>query len=378
MEDKNKNQDPNKSGRKEPDKSLDNLSEEEIKRIIEERAKSAEPINPEASVGDESSGQIQKPKEPSSSDINDDIKNDPYLKSAKKIEDITGKKGLGKVKMGPDEGPTSDEILGWHSLFVEDLPSRGLFYPRDCKMQIRAARVEEIRQFSTMEERDLFDVDDKLNLILRNCLKIKTGDRVLSWKDLLEEDRVYAILAIRDLTFKEGENKLQIKKQCPECGHENKKDINNQIWSFNKIPEDVMKYYSEEERCFVIRTKSYGEFRMKPPTIGVMQVVTEYIRDKQQNNEFWDKSYIQILPYTTLDHRGFNSKSIFDGEVEFKGWDEKKYLIHYRMAEKIKVGVKPEVEFPCAECGAEVTAPVSFPDGVKSLFIVSDISDELL
>ena len=107
------------------------------------------------------------------------------------------------------------------------MPSSGRFYHEGMTIHIRAARAAEIRHWSTLNERDMWDVDDKLNHIMQNCTRIQSDKKMLSWKDILEEDRIHVILAIRDLTFKEGENKLQITKQCPSCGTTNTIDIKN-------------------------------------------------------------------------------------------------------------------------------------------------------
>ena len=55
-----------------------------------------------------------------------------------------------------------------------------------------------------------------------------------------------------------------------------------------------------------------------------------------------------------------------------------KYSVIFRLAEKMKVGVKPELKHICPGCGTEVSAPLEFPDGIKSLFVIPDISGELL
>ena len=44
----------------------------------------------------------------------------------------------------------------------------------------------------------------------------------------------------------------------------------------------------------------------------------------------------------------------------------------------MKIGIKPEMKFPCQGCGAEVTVPLTFPGGIKALFVISDIDSELL
>jgi len=330
------------------------LSDEEMKRIVEEQ---------------ERQGAV----------------NDPIIENAKKLKESARKDGLGKVDTKRGKGGlidstelNSDMILGYHTVHPADMPSGGLFYPTDVDIQIRPAKVAEIRHFSTLQERDLFDVDEKLNHIVQNCTKIRTKTRVMSWKDLLEEDRIFIILAIRALTFSKGENKLQVKKNCPDCNTENTIEIANENLQFNSIPSDLMKYYDDYNRVLTIQTKSCGTIYMKPPTIGVMQVVTKYIREKERQGENWDKAHIQVLPYIQHEWRGFTEKEIFQSEVDFQGWDDTKYTLHYRLAEQIKVGVKPDVSCSCKACGAEVTAAINFRGGIKDLFVVSDISGELL
>jgi hypothetical protein len=269
-------------------------------------------------------------------------------------------------------------LMGWHNIYIDELPSNGKFYQSDVKFQIRAAKVNEIRHWSTLNERDLFDIEDKLNYILQNCVRISVEGRILSWKDIREEDKIFILLKIRDLTFPEPELKLQFKKKCPDCGTELTIEIKPDSFGLNEVPENIEKYYSEEEKCYVIQTKSSGVIRMAPPSVGVMKVLADYVDNKRRNDEGWDKAYTQILPYIQTEWRGFKEKNIFDGEVDFKGWDTKKYNIVYAIAEKMKIGVKPNIVQECQKCGAEVTTRVDFPGGIKALFMLPDISGELL
>lgn len=310
-----------------------------------------------------------------------DINKDPYLKNAERIKKLTGKESLGHVNISgreSDDFLDSDMLLGWHNIYMDELPSRGRFYPLNAKIQIRSAKVNEIRHWSTLNERDLFDIEDKLNYILQNCTRVSVEGKSLSWKDIREEDKIFILLKIRDLTFPEPEARLQFKKKCSECGTELTIEIKADKFSLNEIPENINKYYSEEERCFVIHTKSSGVIRMAPPSVGVMKVVADYVNNKRKNDEGWDKAWIQLVPYLTIDWRGFKEKDIFDGEVDFKGWDTIKYNTIYNLAENMKIGVKPNIIHTCHECGSEVATRVDFPGGIKTLFMLSDISGELL
>ena len=287
--------------------------------------------------------------------------------------------GLGRVNMdnfGPERARPSDDILGWHVLDLMDLPSQGKFYPEDCVIKIRSARAAEIRHFSTMDENNYIDMEEKLNSIVESCSQMTSGKSRMSYKDILEEDRIVLLLSIRDLTFPEPENKLMLKGKS----EQSKKSVEVELSVKNLVPsvidEQIEGYYSPKERTYVIKTKSAGTVRMKPPTIGIMQEVTAYLKDKQEKEQDFDRAFIQVLPYMQEDWRGLNLKKIFNMELEYKSWDEKKFMVVYRLAERMKIGVQTNLETTFE--GETVKAPLDFPGGIKSLFIISDLAGELL
>lgn len=287
-------------------------------------------------------------------------------------------KNLGKVDMSrfqPQEAKEADFHLGYHSISVDTLPSGGMFYAEDVELSIRSAKVAEIRHFSTMDETNILDVDEKLNAILESCLRITSKKKRLSYKDILEEDRFFLILSIRDLTFPEPENGLTVKYQ-DKRGASHDATIDKKYFKYFTIPEELDKYYDQEKRTFIIETKSFGNIEMRPPTIGLMQKVTKYIREKQEKGLQPDQSLIQLIPYLYSDWRGFDEKTIFNFEVELNGWNNRKYALVYKLAEKMKVGIQPEMVVPHED--DEVLVPISFRDGIKSIFLVQDIAGELL
>jgi len=295
-------------------------------------------------------------------------------------------KSLGKAKMHKykkedgitDELKALEEKMGYIDIVTENLPSKGKFYPYGTVISIRSASVQEVRDFSTVEETNLFDVDDKLNNILAFCVKVQLGDRKGTYKDILEEDRIFVILSVRELTFSKGENKLMIPVICDQCQHENSYELRTNSLQYYDEEIDLGKYYDDEEKVFNIRTKTAGNFAMRPPSIGVMKEVTSYIKKKEEKREKWDKAFLQVLPYMVQEWRGFNEKSIFDNKVEFQGWSTAKYTVVYRLAEKMKIGVKTEFVQSCEKCQSNIEMPVSFPGGIKSLFVGSNIEEELI
>ena len=301
-------------------------------------------------------------------------------------------KELGKVDVSRQRDHTSPDdpeikrlnsMVGYTALNLSQFPSKGKFYRDDFEIHIRAAKVAEIRSFSTVDENNLKEVDDGLNNIVLSCTKILYGNQRGSYKDVLEEDRIYLILAIRELTFKTGEQTLMMpvgKKGCKQsnCKAQESVELRTENLQFNNVIDTIEKYYDSADKCYTVATKSYGEIKMAPPTIGVMRAITDYIRDREEKNLSWDKSTLAILPYLQREWRGWNEKDIFAKITSFQGWDATKYTIVYRLAEDMKVGVKPEMGFPCKSCGEEVTVPLTFPGGIKALFIIPDISSELL
>jgi len=294
------------------------------------------------------------------------------------MEESIKQNGLGSVdisRFGQNRAASSDLHLGWHQINISELPSMGRFYPADMTIKIRSAKVAEIRQFSTMDENNIIDIDDKLNSIVQSCVQVSSKESRSSFKDICEEDRFFIILSIRDLTFPEPENALKVNFTA-KSGNKHDIEIKRDYFNYFTIPDEIEKYYDADARGFLIKTRSYGEIFMRPPSIGVMQEITKYIKEKQQQGVDIDQSVLQIVPFISTDWRNFNQKKIFDAAVEMNGWDNTKYSLIYRLAEKMKVGIQPEMAVSVE--GEETSVPINFRDGIKSIFIVQDFSGELL
>jgi len=295
-----------------------------------------------------------------------------------KMEEALDKEGLGSINMDrfkPDTAVAPDLALGWHDVPLDSLPSYGRFYPTDTIIKIRSAKVAEIRHFSTMDENNLLDIDDKLNAIVESCTRVTAKTSRVSYKDLCEEDRFILILAIRDLTFPEPENKLKVDWSNSK-GKNHEVEIKREHFQYFDVPADIEKYYDEEHRAYLVKTKTYGDIIMKPPSIGVMREITTYIKERRDKGQEIDQSLLQIAPFVASDWRTFSQKRLWELEVEMNGWDNKKYLLLYKLAEKLKIGIQPEMKVMIEE--EEASIPINFRDGIKSLFIVQDLSGELL
>ena len=282
------------------------------------------------------------------------------------------------------EPPPAMEI-GWKNLPVSILPSKGLFYPDGTQIAIRAAEVKEIRHFSTIDESDMLDIDAKLNMILNSCCVMKfPGDGVVSYRDLKQEDRFFIIMAIRDLSFVKGENRIVLTPElnCKKdnCAFKYGIELRTGVLTNYQIDQKLMRYYSKVERKFIFTVNRIGKsLSMSIPSIGVIDAVSTYVKNSVRAGKDIDESFIKIAPFLFDDWRGLDDKKIQKASLDSETWSKEEFSIYFQLAEEIKIGTKLEVSLPCQACGAsEVTAPISFPGGFRSLFVISDIFGELL
>lgn len=281
-----------------------------------------------------------------------------------------------------DENSGAGSNLGWKPVPIDTLPSGGMFYPVGTTLEIRAAMVQEIRHFSTLDENDPLDMDDKLNLIIDKCVRIKFPDKTAQWKDLKEEDRFYLIFAVRDITFINGENKLYVTSKCGKTcmgdgSYTEKIELSRDNFSYYKIDEKLLNFYDENERCFKIDSPKVGTIKLYVPSLGVTSFIKNYLRSKVQNGDYYDKAFLKIAPFMFPDWRGLDDKAYNNKVQESLGWPTLKLSAIMKMTEMIRFGVKTEMTRACNKCGAEVHTPLNFPGGVKSLFLSSDPFEDL-
>ena len=151
---------------------------------------------------------------------------------------------LGSVNMdrySNQKAQDADVHLGYHAVDAVGLPSGGRFYPDDAIISVRAAKVGEIRNFSIVDENNLVDMEEKLNYIVKNCVRIFSGKKKLSYKDILEEDRFYILLSIRDLTFPEPESNLSV-DHLDKKGDTHKIEVSKDNFTYFKVPESTRGY----------------------------------------------------------------------------------------------------------------------------------------
>lgn len=275
--------------------------------------------------------------------------------------------------------------VGYKAILIDSIPSKGRFYPKNAEMSIRSAQNQEIRHYSTIDETDPYDVNDKIGIVVEKSAKLRVGPTQSSHKDITTEDRMFLFFAIRDLTFPEPEQQISMNLGCTRAclgtpGSWNEKVIiNNQEFGYYELPENLLKWYSEEERCFVFDHPVLGgTFRLYAPTVGVTKVLNDYTRKLLQENKAIDKSFYKVAPYIMKEWRGLDENKILHEHQENLKWGADKLATVEALVDKFKFGMKTDVSRKCSKCGVEVSAPITFPGGFKSLFVVSSAIRDLL
>ena len=284
-----------------------------------------------------------------------------------------------------DELSRVGRLRDYHNIPLDCLPSLGRFYPENTQISIRAARVDEIREFSAIDETDIKDVTDKLTYMVSQCVKVFYGNVPGSYRDLLAADRIVLILKIREITFLDGMSSIKLPVPANACETIGCKTQDTVIFNTSKLKfttpsPELEKYYDCANKCYNVRTKSFGTITLFPPSIGVTSIITNWIVSQAKDDKKFDAALTEILQYLVGNWRRLNDKSIFNILGELSTWSTEKFALVYRLIEKINIGIEFELKDRCETCGGEITVPITFPDGYKSLFVptVSDFGDELL
>lgn len=264
--------------------------------------------------------------------------------------------------------------IGWIPIPLADLPTRGLFYPLNTVIAIRSASGAEIRHWSTLDETDFSALDDMLNYVIERCVTIKTSTEEnlrLSWKDIKEVDRFYILLAIHELTFPSGENKLQVK-----ISDTKKLDVKKDMVNYITLDPVLMRYYDEVERCFVLKPKGGKLLKLDVPCVGVTLWLKNYINRKRAVQEEFDEDYLLFAPFVIRNWRGLTD-DVYNKFVEDShAWNVTTISLMVHVKKLFADAINPVIKF-IDEGGVEQTAPLNFQGGIKSLFLISDPFEQL-
>lgn len=256
---------------------------------------------------------------------------------------------------------------------IQDLPSKGMFYPTTTKIWIKSATLGDIKRWTSMDEGDVVDIQEKMQNIIESCCVISFGsDSIVraNWKDILDIDRLYLLFAIHDYTFPKGTNDIRVKL--------NEKDdvvLVKESVKFIEINEKLMKFYNADERCFqfpVKNTKAFaktnGKMNIYMTNLGVANWILDYVKECERRQDTYDKDFVAYAALLIKDWRGLTNEKYYDLIDETRDWG----IYEWTLISKVKdlltnTSMTPVMRY-IDNGGTERETPLYFRDGLKGLF----------
>lgn len=289
------------------------------------------------------------------------------------VSDATKQTNQNKVEEKANlSGYNDGGTLNYITVDLNVLPA-GMFYKPGTLVMIRSASVAEVQAYSAIDDNNFLDVTDKMNEILSRCVKIKyPGGMMGTYKDLKDNDRLFLIFMIRELTFQKNSN-LAKDVTCQSCKHEFKMqfrstpapDSPKTFVNYEMDPE-LEEFFNKQDRTFdfVIGDKLW---KLAPPCISLQEIFFNNIKDKVQSSGNPNVSFLKIIPFTLWDRKTITDEGIKAKEKEFESLDMDTFLFLDEVVSKMLYGIK-EMKQNCPVCGEEVHADMTFPKGASSIF----------
>ena len=258
--------------------------------------------------------------------------------------------------------------LQYFNFDIRELPC-GQFYPTGTLFMVRPAQVKEIQAYSMVDDQNFYDIVEKMNDILQSCVRVKYSDgKIGSYLDIKDQDRLFLVFLIRELTFQSG-NSLSVNAKCS-CGQEVAISLNKENFVFHEIDEKLAKFYSRNSGSYHFKTVNGKTFELTPPNIGLQKAFTEYIMKENNEKRNPNLAFLKIIPFmmngrTSITYDGVKAKV-----KEFEEMDDISFQFLNAAVGKMTFGIK-ELKKLC-QCGEEVHTDMQFPNGASSIFVIHD------
>jgi hypothetical protein len=265
-----------------------------------------------------------------------------------------------------DNTRTTD--LQFFNFDIKELPC-GDFYPSGTVFMVRPAQVREIQAYSMVDDNNFYDIVEKMNDILQSCVRVKYPDgKVGSYIEVKDQDRLFLVFLIRELTFQQG-NSLTVNSKCS-CGEDVQMELKRDHFSFHEVDEKLERYFSASTRTYHFSTINGREFELTPPNIGLQKSFTDYILKESNEKRTPNLSFLKIIPFMLAGRTSITYEGIKAKLKEFEEIDDISFQFLNAAVGKMTFGIK-ELKKKCA-CGEEVHTDMQFPNGASSIFVIHD------
>lgn len=276
-----------------------------------------------------------------------------------------------------EEGSEAPISEGWIPIEREELGIRAQFYPEDWEFAVRPATVQAIKNWTSIDEERLDQVNNVFNDIIKTCVKITSSTGGVSWENINSWDRFWFVLKIREYSFVHGESKVQFTDSCSECDE----DIDFELTAkglFYEFPdEDLINSYWNG-KTWEIDPQEYDVdedlITLYTPTLGKDQAIINWATERYRATNKIDETFIKFLPW--LINKPSRDAAMFDRQVqkiykEYKAWSIDMFTFMDDVIKNITINPSEKLKVTCPHCGKEVVSNVRFPNGIKAIFNVT-------
>jgi len=258
--------------------------------------------------------------------------------------------------------------LQYFNFDIRELPC-GQFYPAGTLFMVRPAQVKEIQAYSMVDDNNFYDVVEKMNDLLQSCVRVKYSDgKVASYLDIKDQDRLFLVFLIRELTFQQG-NSLTVSTKCS-CGTECTIELKKENFVFHNIEEKLAKFYNKGTGSYHFKTVNGKSFELTPPNIGLQKAFTDYILRENNEKRTPNLSFLKIIPFMLGGRSSITYEGIKSKLTEFELMDDISFQFLNAAVGKMTFGIK-ELKKACS-CGEEVRTDMQFPNGASGIFVIHD------
>jgi hypothetical protein len=302
--------------------------------------------------------------------VDKNLSEEDFLK--KHLGDLDSGKNQFNNDIPFDSNPILDSKVNELQYFNFDINSLpcGIFYPKGTLFMVRPAQVKEIQAYSMVDDNNFYDIVEKMNGMLQSCVRIKYPDgKIGSFLEIKDQDRLYLIFLIRELTFQQG-NSLSVKAVCPCDDKEISIELVTKNFVFHPTDEKLEKFFSNSSSSYIFKVKNNREYEITPPNIGLQKAFTDYIIKENNDKKKPNLAFLKIIPFMLSGRSTISIDGIKAKLKEFEDMDDVSFQFLNAAISKMTFGIK-ELKKTC-ECGEEVRTDMQFPNGASGIFVIHD------
>ena len=191
---------------------------------------------------------------------------------------------------------------------------------------------------------------------------------VVEHLDIKDQDRLFLIFLIRELTFQEG-NGLSVNVRCS-CGQENAVELKKDNFVYHEIDEKLGKFYNKGTGSYQFKTINNKSYELTPPNIGLQKAFSDYILRENNEKRTPNLAFLKIIPFMLTGRSNITYDGVKAKLKEFEDMDDISFQFFNAAVGKMTFGIK-ELKKNCS-CGEEVHTEMQFPNGASGIFVIHD------